>query len=83
MPAKPPLTPPNEPSDPPPDAPPDPLAGAIRFVGGFLSGLLAGWLAALTWDAGSWTLLVMLIVAVVCGGLALRHGGRFRERWLK
>jgi uncharacterized membrane protein YccC len=83
----PPTPPPPAPPEAPPeilfDPQPDPLEVAVRFVCGFLFGLLAGWLVAFKFDAGFLTLLVMVIAALACGGLAVRQGDRFWERLLK
>ena len=65
------------------DQEPDRLEKGIRFGCGTLFGLLLGlFLTRRLWfDDTSIALLGAIAVAVVCGGLASRHGDRFWSRF--
>ena len=69
------------------DHKPDPIEKKIRFGCGFLVGLIIGFLefARITYryDSGGLIISLAVILALVCGWLALKYGDRFWEEALR
>ena len=69
----------NRPRD--PDAPRDKLESTVRFgCGAIFGGLISAWLFFRWIDAAPRFIVVIVLIAVICGLAAMRFGDRF---WLK